>query len=43
MVSTASEPQRFITDAWVKAGWDDFKTLADKPEYENSRFYLHWH
>ena len=39
MVSTLSEPQNCVTDAWVKATWDEFLVLADKSEYEQSRFY----
>ncbi|MFM7424193.1 MAG: Uma2 family endonuclease [Elainella sp.] len=39
MVSTASEPQSSVTDAWVKASWDEFMALTDKLEYENARFY----
>jgi Uma2 family endonuclease len=39
MVSTASEPQKVVTDDWVKASWDEFMALTDKLEYENARFY----
>lgn len=39
MVSTLPEPQSLVTDAWVKASWDEFMTLADKPEYAQGRFY----
>ena len=29
----------FVTDAWVKASWEEFLAIADDPKYETSRFY----
>jgi Uma2 family endonuclease len=29
-----------ITDAWVKASWEEFLALADSPESEKARFYF---
>lgn len=31
----------FVTDAWVKASWEEFLAIADDPKYETSRFYYH--
>lgn len=28
-----------ITDTWVKASWEEFLVLADRPEYEKGQFY----
>jgi Uma2 family endonuclease len=39
MVSTLPELQNLVTDAWVKASWETFLTLAENPEYEKGRFY----
>jgi Uma2 family endonuclease len=37
MVSTA--PKNVTTDAWVRANWSEFLTLADNPPVEKARFY----
>ncbi|MBW4488750.1 MAG: Uma2 family endonuclease [Trichocoleus desertorum ATA4-8-CV12] len=40
MVSTSPTPKNLITDAWVKASWEEFLALADSPESEKARFYF---
>ena len=42
MLSSATTAlEKFVTDTWVKATWDQFLMLADNPDYENGRFYYH--
>ncbi|NJO51627.1 MAG: hypothetical protein HC840_21860 [Leptolyngbyaceae cyanobacterium RM2_2_4] len=38
MVNTLPVPP-LVTDAWVKATWEDVLALADYPELERARFY----
>ena len=37
MVSSST----FATDTWVKATWEEFLELSEKPEYEKAKFYYH--
>lgn len=39
MVNTLPVPQNLVTDDWVKASWEDFLELGDRPELEKARFY----
>jgi Uma2 family endonuclease len=39
MVDILPVPQNLVTDTWVKAGWEEFLALADRPELEKARFY----
>ncbi|MBF2086286.1 Uma2 family endonuclease [Thermoleptolyngbya sp. C42_A2020_037] len=39
MVNTLPAPQNLVTDAWVKASWETFLALGDRPELEQARFY----
>ena len=41
MVNTTTTPKaEIISDRWVKATWEDFKTLSEDPNYaEKARFY----
>lgn len=39
MVNTLPVPLNLVTDAWVKATWEEFLALADSPELERARFY----
>jgi Uma2 family endonuclease len=39
MVNTLPVPLNSVTDAWVKATWEEFLALADSPELERARFY----
>lgn len=38
MVITTSKQENLVTDTWVKAGWEEFITLADNPDYEKGKF-----
>lgn len=31
--------QEMITDSWVRASWEEFLVQAERPEYEQGRFY----
>lgn len=39
MVNFLPIPLNLVTDAWVKATWEEFLALADNPELERARFY----
>lgn len=39
MVNTLPVPLNLVTDAWVKATWEEFLALADSPELDRARFY----
>ena len=39
MNSSLSLPENLVTDTWVKASWQEFMALAEKPEYADARFY----
>jgi Uma2 family endonuclease len=39
MIDTLSAPQNLVTDTWVKASWEAFLSLADRPELEQARLY----
>ncbi|MBW4695609.1 MAG: Uma2 family endonuclease [Lyngbya sp. HA4199-MV5] len=39
MVNTLPVPQNLVTDTWVKASWEEFLALGDRPELEKARFY----
>lgn len=41
MVNTTTAPKaEIVSDRWVKATWEDFKTLSEDPNYaEKARFY----
>jgi Uma2 family endonuclease len=39
MANALSVPYNLVTDAWVKASWEEFLALADSPELERARFY----
>lgn len=39
MVNTLPAPQNLVTDEWVKASWEAFLALGDRPELEQARFY----
>jgi Uma2 family endonuclease len=39
MVNTLPVPQNLVTDTWVRASWEEFLALGDRPELEKARFY----
>lgn len=39
MNSSVSLQENLVTDTWVKASWQEFMALAEKPEYADARFY----
>ncbi|NJN58578.1 MAG: Uma2 family endonuclease [Leptolyngbyaceae cyanobacterium SL_5_9] len=39
MANALPVPHNLVTDAWVKATWEEFLALADSPELERARFY----
>ncbi|MBE9011862.1 Uma2 family endonuclease [Pseudanabaenaceae cyanobacterium LEGE 13415] len=39
MVSIIPTPQNLITDAWVRATWEEFISIVDRPEFETTRCY----
>lgn len=39
MVNSLPAPLNLVTNAWVKATWEEFLALADSPELERARFY----
>ena len=39
MVRTPPALQNLVTDAWIKATWETYVTLADDPTYSKSRCY----
>jgi len=39
MVNALPVPQNLVTDEWVKASWEEFLALGDRPELEKARFY----
>ncbi len=38
-MASSSPIHKLATDTWVKATWEEFIGLADKPAYEKGRFY----
>lgn len=39
MNSSVSLQENLVTDTWVKASWQEFLALSEKPEYADARFY----